>query len=292
MAKLYPTKSEEEFTKFLVKEYFKHGSVDEVFRKYKYDLPISYANYQRILDKKGVVKAVGPNNKLTEAVDFFTHLAKDNIPFEQLYKRMPPSFQTSASSLYRMLLYIKEGVTRRTGVALVVTPFDNNEKVLVAEDVSTPRIEIGKLFRSLSLPMGFARKRDSRRTNVLRILQQEVFTDKVIESVFPNSFITENIEPFMYLDIADVRVAVYHLQLTKDLSEHKNFKSYKLKNYKFLSTSQILSSEDRFRIGVKDAVKGYKKHLKYLKRNLKVNPLQYKSILNKELATVTVDIEG
>ena len=45
----FPRK-EKEFNKYLVREYFMCGSVDEVLRKHSYGLPISYANYQRILD--------------------------------------------------------------------------------------------------------------------------------------------------------------------------------------------------------------------------------------------------
>jgi len=48
-------KGEKEFNKWIVSEYFKHGSVDEVLRINRYGLPISYANYQRILDKYGIV---------------------------------------------------------------------------------------------------------------------------------------------------------------------------------------------------------------------------------------------
>lgn len=137
---------ERRFNELLVEQYLKYGSVDEVFRKNQYGLPISYANYQRILDKWGIVKAAGPNNKLTEAIDFFTHLTKDNIPLEELYKKMPSTFKTSATTLYRILAYIKEGLTRRVGCALVVTPFNNPKKILLGQDTSVPRIKLGKPY--------------------------------------------------------------------------------------------------------------------------------------------------
>lgn len=293
--KLSQKEREQKFNEFLVEEYFKHGSVDEVFRKRRYNLPISYANYQRILDKWGVVKKAGPNSKLTEAIEFFSYLAKENVPFEELYRRMPPSFQTSATTLYRILSYVKEGITRRVGCALVITPYSSSQKILLGRDVSTPRIELGKQYGAMSLPMGYARKRDSRKTNITRILQQEVLAGDTIKGSFPKDVLPENPTPFMYLDIADVRVAVYHLALPKSLSKLKSFSSFKLKNYKFMSVEEIVEGKIKglnFRAGVVEAVGGYLKYLKLLDRNLSVNPLQQKSIMNVELAEVVIDISS
>jgi len=284
---------EENFNKWLVSEYFKNGTVEAVFRKYRYDIPISYAQYQRVLDKWGIVKTAGPNSKLAESLEFFSYLAKENIPFEKLYKKMPPSFRTSAVTLYRILGYMKEGITRRIGVALVLTPYNSNTKVLIAHDISTPRIELGKSFGSISLPMGYARKRDTREVNILRILQQEVFTKDVIGATFPHYVIPEFPEPFMYLDIADVRVSVFHITLPKNLSRKNFFSSYKLKDYLFEDKKNILENIQgrNYRAGVVDAVKGYSKYLGLVERNLVINPLQTLSLLNKDLATITVDLE-
>jgi len=286
-------KKEEEFEKWLVEEYFKYGSVNEVFRKYRYAIPISYAGYQRVLDKWGIVKAAGPNNKLTEALEFLSYLAHENLPFDKIYKNIPPSFQTSAVTLYRILGYVKEGITRRVGTALVITPYNSREKVLIGRDISTPKIELGKYYGSFSLPMGYSRKRDSRKTNILRVLQQELFTKKVLERAFPEEVIPEDPVPFMYLDIADVRVSVYHIQLPKGLSTATNFSSYKLKDYSFVDTDKIIDNKlENLRAGVIETVITYKKYFEFLDRNLVVNPLQAKSLLNETLAVVTVDVEG
>lgn len=288
----YPTKAED-FEKWLVREYFKYGSVNEVFKKYRYDIPISYAQYQRVLDKWSVVKAAGPNNKLTEALEFLSYLARENVPFEKIYKNIPSSFQTSAVTLYRILEYVKEGITRRVGTALVVTPFDSREKVLIGRDVSTPSVEMGKNYGSISLPMGYSRKRDSRRTNILRVLQQEMFTNKVIENVFPEEVIPLNPEPFMYLDVADVRVSVYHIGLPKGFSGLRNFSSYKLKEYSFVDVGKIINMKlGNLRVGVVETAKSYKKYLDLLDRNLTANPLQAKSLINKTLAVVKVELES
>lgn len=280
-------REEKEFNKWLVREYLKYFSVDEVLRINNYDIPISYAQFQRVLDKWGVIKAAGPNNKLSEAIEFFTYLVERNLSFEGLYKKMPPSFQTSASTLYRILGYIKEGITRRVGTALVITPYNLTEKILLATDISVPRIELGKPYGSLSLPMGYSRKRDSRKDSILRVLQQEVFMEKVIDQQIPQNLIPSDIHPFMYLDVADVRIALYHIQLPKQLSGVKNFSSYKLRDHRFYEIDEILNNPDiknKLRAGVTIAVNGYKKYLSLLKRNLSVNPLQLRAEINTNLS--------
>ena len=288
-------RDEEGFNKFLVSEYLKYGSVDEVYRRHNFDIPISYANFQRVLDRFDVIKAVGPNNKFSEAVDFLAHLVKDNIPFEKLYRKMPPSYRTSVVTLYRVLAYVKEGITRRLGCALVISPYNNPDRILIAKDISTPNIDFGKFYGNFTIPMGYAKRGSTRIENIKRLLQQEVFTDMVPDKNFPDFFIKDEMSPYMYLDIADVRVSVYHLQLPEDFSSISSFSSYKLKDYQFVESKRLLKNDQcnlSLRAGVKEAVKGYLKHLSLVRRNLSVNPLQEKSILNKELATVTIDIEA
>ena len=277
----FPRCDEDKFNKWLVDEYFKHGSVDEVLKSHNFDVPISYAQYQRILDKWGVVKAAGPNNKLTEALDFFYHLAEKNIPLEDLYKRMPTSFRTSAATMYRILSYIKEGVTRRMGAALIITPHNDPERVLVARDVSVPRMELGKPYNSLSIPMGFSRKRDPREDAILRVLQQEVFMQQAIDRNMPK-IIPQRPKPFMFLDIADVRVEVFHITLPGKWLNPNNFSSYKLKNHKFISIKNLnhLKKKNHLRAGVFEAISSYKKYRDLKKRKLSINPLQCKSDLN------------
>ncbi len=282
----FPKGNEQEFNKFLVREYIKFGSVDEVLRNCRFSLPISYANYQRVLDKWGIVKAAGPNSKMTEVLEFLTHFARSSIPFEKLYDKMPPSFRTSAATLYRILSYIKEGVTRRIATGLVVVSDKDREKILVADDVSIPRVELGKTYGSVSIPMGFSRMDDPREVAILRVLQQEVFCDLAIEKKLPENIIPYHPRPFMYLDIADVRVEIFLLTLSKKLSNKKYFSSFKLRNHKFVSFDRLLSENPavNLRVGVKEAAMGYKKYLEMLDRKLTFNPLYYKSTLNYHLS--------
>lgn len=288
----FPRGSNEDFEKFLVKKYFQFGSVDQVLKKYRFALPISYAQYQRILDKFGVIKTVGPNGKFSESLEFLSKLVHDNMDFDKVFKKLPPSYKTSASTFYRILSYVKEGITRRVGVALIITDPKNIKKILIAKDVSMPRIELGKYFGDYSLPMGYAKKSDSRITNIKRILQQEVFTNLVVDRLLPNDVILDAPDPFMYLDIADVRVAVFQIQINKLLLKNKNFSSYKLKDYVFVDSSEIVSNTYKTRLGVVEAVKGYMKYLGYMQKNLRVNPLQARSVLNTKLVEAIIEFEN
>ena len=278
-------REENKFDKWLVREYFMCGSVDEVMRKHSFGLPISYANYQRILAKWEIVKAAGPNSQMNEILGFLTKLVEKNVPFEYIYRNMPPSFKPSAATIYRILSYIKEGVTRRIATGLILTSGEGS-KILVGEDVSTPRVELGKPFGAISIPMGFSRKRDSREEAILRVLQQEVFTEFAIEKTMPN-IIPIRPKPFMFLDIADVRVEIFHLNLPRKVSSLKNFMSYKVANYKYLDieNEELLGKlKEKFRVGVNEAIAGFKKYKELKARNLVFNPLQYKSDLNYFLA--------
>ena len=286
---LNPEDKEKKFSEFLVEQYLKYGSVDEAFRINRYNLPISPAAYHRLLDKWGIVKAAGPNSKLAEILGFLTRLAEENIPLEVLYKKMPPSFKTSAATMYRILGYVKEGITRRIATGLIITLANNEKMILVGDDVSTQRLSLGKPYGSISIPMGFSRKRDPRADAILRILQQEVFTKRAIKKDMPD-IIPPLPRPFMFLDIADVRVEVFHLKLPKRFSRKSCFSSFKLQNFRFFDKEKLLRGDrKKFRLGVVEAAKGYQKYLQIKKRNLEFNPLQYKSSLNYFLAELRPD---
>lgn len=286
MSSKFPVNNELEFNKFLVREYLKLGSVDEVFRNYRYNIPISYAQYQRVLDKWGIIKAAGPNSKLSEVLNFLSKMVHEEIPLDKLYKKMPPSFVTSAVTLYRVLSYIKEGITRRLGTGLILTPFNNNNQVLVGRDVSTPRSVYGKPFGSFSIPMGFSKINEKREDSIMRLLQQEVFGELAVEKRIPGWLIPNKPKPFMYLDIADVRVEIFHIKLPKKFSQVSVFQSYKLQDYKFVNMGKVNEKREEFnfRAGVFEALAGYRKSLELKDKKVAFNPLQEKSEINYHFA--------
>jgi len=255
---LSPREKEEEFNKKIIRDYLKYGSVDEVFRRNRYTLPTSHASFHRLLDKWGIVKAAGPNTRISEVVAFMEHLALEKIPLETLYRKLPPSFKTSKVTLHRVLSYVKKGVTRRGATALVITPEDDAFSVLTGNDVSTPRLEFGKPFGSVSLPMGFSKKTESSQTSIKRLLQREVFTDLTVEKQFPEEILSTVHTPFMHFHIADIKVSVFHLTLPEKLCAQTT--SQILKDLRFSPLEEVLKKTN-LRAGITEIVNCYAKVL-------------------------------
>jgi hypothetical protein len=239
-----------------------------------------------VLDRWGIVKAAGPNNKLSETIDFFEELALEKIPLERLYKKLPPSFQTSAVTLHRILHYVRQGITRRSATALIITFEDNPREILIARDISTPRLEYGKPYGAFSIPMGFSKRKEARERSILRVLQQEVFTRQTIEGEFPAGIIPDNPKPFVYFDIADIRLFIYHLPLSKKLSSLENFDSYKLKDFQFANGEEIKANRENFRVGMTEVVSIYYKYLEVLNSLDAKAAFSVTSDLNRELASL------
>lgn len=279
---------EKEFYKNIIRQYLEYGSVDAVFRKSHYNLPISYSGFHRLLDKWGIVKAAGPNCKLAEAVCFLTCLSHNQIPLERMYREMPPSFQTSLATLHRIMGHVKEGIVRRAGTALVITPEGRDDLVLVGEDVSTPRVavdqKLGKFVGAISLPMSFSKKSEAAETSILRVLQHEVFTQSAVDQVMPK-VIPSGPEPFMYLAIADIGVQVFQLSLPEELVSR--FSSFKLVNHRFLKSAEIIAAKDSgdLRAGIVEIAKGYGQYLERRENGL----FSEVSQLNQSLMGLAVD---
>jgi hypothetical protein len=285
---LSPKEKEIQFFKMIVAEYLKYGSVDEVFRRHEYSLPISYMGFHRVLDKWGIMKAAGPNSKLSEVACFLTTLSQEKIPLEKLYSHMPPSFQVSMSTLHRVLHCIKEEFTRRVGTALMITTGENQDQVLVGNDVSTPRLELGKTFGSLSLPMGYSKAGESSFDSILRVLQQEVFTLHTVEEQMPE-IIQKDPKAFMDISLLDVKVAVYHLPLPVGILGEGSFSSFKLENLRFAPVAELIekSQSQNLRAGMVEIFKGYQRYLKLGKAAL---PFSEISLLNQELGRVALEL--
>jgi ADP-ribose pyrophosphatase YjhB (NUDIX family) len=249
---------ERQFNQKIVADYLALGSVDAVFNKHNWDLPISYSGFHRLIRRWGVVKSAGPNTKFSETVAFLEMLSANKLPIEKAYKKLPPSFKTSAQTLYRVVSNVKRGLVRRVGTALVITTLDDENSLLVGKDVSAPRLDFGKPYGSYSLPMGFSKKNESRQTSILRILQREVFSTRAVARDFPYEVIPVNPSPFMHLLIADVAVSVYHLQIpTKTLDSAD---SQVLTDLQMQPADQILAQAKNsiyYRSGVAEIVNAF-----------------------------------
>jgi hypothetical protein len=242
------------FEKILVSEYLKYGSIDKVFSKHHQSLPISFAGYARLLSKYGVVKSAGPNSKFSESLYLLSLLANYKIPMERIYhKHAPHSLQVSTNTLHRILHYMRLGLTRRQGAILVITSQDEPDKVLIGNDDSLSGKSITGKRGDLTLPMGHSKVGESIRDSIARILQNEVFSFAVVEEKFPWQYIPEHIKPIMNVNLADIFVSVYKLELPQ---KHIKFSSFKLHHLKFVRIEDI--DYTHARPGVKDVLDAYR----------------------------------
>lgn len=241
-----------EFERYLVEEYFKLGSINKVFHEHKFDLPISFAGYDRVLNKFKVVKSAGPNSKLSESLHILSLLANYKIPLERVYHRFAPkTIQVSINTLHRILHYTRLGLVRRRGTALIISPNSQSNKVLIGNDQSLTNSVLGNKG-DLSLPMGHSKTGEPIRDSIARILQNEVFTSDVINQQFLWEIIPEHIKPVMYINIADIQVSVYQLTLSQ---KHKKFSSFKLANLKYYDINNL--NHHLLRPGVKEILTNY-----------------------------------
>jgi len=240
------------FEKFLISEYFRLGSINKVFHEHKFNLPISFAGYDRVLSKFGVVKSAGPNSKLSESLYFLSLLANYKIPLEKAYHLYAPkTIQVSTNTLHRMLHYTRLGLTRRQGVALIISPKGHPEKILMGNDFSLTTSSLGNKG-DLSLPMGHSKTGEPIRDSIARVLQNEVFTNEVVNHKFPWEVIPEHIKPLVCVNVADISVSIYKLELP---IAKKSFSSFKLENLKYLDINYL--PEVSFRPGIKDVLDYY-----------------------------------
>lgn len=244
--------TQREFEQFLVKEYFRLGSINKVFQEHKYNLPISFAGYDRVLSKYKVIKSAGPNSKLSESLYILSLLASYKIPLEKIYHLLAPkTIQVSTNTLHRILHYTRLGLTRRQGVALIISPKGKPDKVLIGCDLSLNCSTLGNKG-DISLPMGHSKIGEPIQDSIARILQNEVFTNEIVRNNFPWNIIPEHIKPIMYINIADIQVSVYKLELPNSLNQ---FSSFKLSNIRYQNLNRLPKS--KFRPGVTDILKNY-----------------------------------
>lgn len=263
------------FCENLARLYLRYGSVDEALAS-EHTLPISPADYHRKIVEWGIVKAPSKSSSLTDILSFLSHYVRSSDTIANLYGRMPHTFQPSLQTVYRVLHNIKEGIVTRSAVALVVSHVDNHSLVLVGNDVSIPRADIGKHYGAISLPMGFSKQDEDPRDSIKRVMQREVFMEPTVKHVFPHEVIPDDPKPIMKLTIADVSVCVYHIVLPRRY--HQELSSEVLKDLRFEAMDTIEQKEAR--LGVGEILNGYQKKL--LAPTNKVYTIP--SIINIEIA--------
>lgn len=220
------------FENQLISDYLKYESIESVFKKHKYNLPISFAGYARLLNKNNIVTTAGPNSHLSETLFFFSLLKEYGGSVGKLHQKLGISISTQ--TLHRILHNIRFGITRRYGTALIIEDERYPGSFLLGQDNSLS----GKLGKrdDWSLPMSHTREQDSHYTSILRVLQREVFTDQTINNLFPYEVLKQNLSPIFSINITDIKVRVYHLKI--DSSKYI-FSSFKLDYQQFFSVNDI-----------------------------------------------------
>ncbi|MBP7119375.1 hypothetical protein KBA63_04805 [Candidatus Woesebacteria bacterium] len=245
--------------RWFMNEYFKHGSVEAAVSNNDY-LPISIANFHKLIKRAGIIGSAGRHTSLPEVLHFFREAAlAPEMPLEALYRTMPTTFKTSMVTLHRIYNNIEREIVRRRGVALIISPEGDPNRILVGQETHG-----GNRYKHAgdkTIPMGFAKKETEETTleSVLRILQQEVSVNKTIQgalryqqqSDIVQYLSNEQMDPFVQVTILDVRVDVYRLILPEEFLT--DLSSYKLYGFGF-QTAQEIQLSDNLRPGVAEIV--------------------------------------
>lgn len=209
--------------------YFKYGSVEEAFASYPEYLPLSIAQFHRIVSKAGIVRSAGRHTNLPEVLHFFKEKAlSPGTPLAELYREMPASFKTSLVSLHRIYhLVVNKKITRRYATALIISKESDPSLILCGRETQTD-IRYGKTAGQYSVPMAFSKKQENIKDSILRVLQQEVFMNDSIEGSFPDITLDANLSTDFYFDLLDVRLSCIKISIPDNID---NFSSYKLENH-------------------------------------------------------------
>ncbi|KKQ01559.1 MAG: hypothetical protein US11_C0006G0001 [Candidatus Roizmanbacteria bacterium GW2011_GWA2_36_23] len=250
--------------KQLINFYLKYGSVEEAMKRESERVFVSQASYHRILDQFGIVKSAGRYDPFHETISFLMRMTLEKIPHAYLYNEMPYDFENSFLNLNLVIRAVRKGLVTKTGAALVITPEGSNNSVLIGEEISS-RSAYKKKVGDMTVPMGFAKQGEPLYFSLLRLLQQEVSNPLAVNGqLAPYGEIAQRIiehepNPFMYLDIADVRVAVCHLVLPEELCNANIISSHRLLNHRFMSGSTIAGNSDnpRIRAGIPEIMETF-----------------------------------
>ena len=271
-------------------QYLKFGSVEEVYKANRWDLNISIAAYHRLVKKSGIVKSSGRREaSLSESLAFFAKKALEpTVGLETLYHDfVPASFQTSLASLHRIYNRILNHEPVRNATALIVHPRQYSDQVLFGNEIFTNR-RFGSHSGAISVPMCFSDKGESGFISVLRVLQRECFTDLAASGKFGIGsqevfeIIPENIGPFAYFDILDVRVSLFEVSLPDYYLD--KLSSYKLANHKFINISDREFIKQNLRLGVSEILDTFSL---YKQSSETGKPVFVNSLINRELAPIT-----
>ena len=265
--------SEHEIREHVALEYLRLGSVSKVLQ-YNEDIPYSESSIHRIVDEFGIVKFSGRHSApMGDTLAFLQQYSIDTRGVERVVERtLPWNLQTSDTTFYRVIKHIKKGVVRRNAAALVITPENGNNYVLVADDSTS--LDKNSKSSVLTLPSSFVGPKETDRNIVIGILQREVFANLTLAKTFPYE-IVDSASQFMELTIGDISLGVYHLPIASSYLTIGSLSSPKLANHRFITPQQVFSGiHTNLRLGSLEVAEGYVEYLQsgaFISRKANIN---------------------
>lgn len=282
--------------------YLKHGSVESVLTEFNYSLPISVAEYHRLVRRYGIVKGDGRGNtSVAETLYIFLHRALEPTQsLEKLYHSVPPTVRAvktfpALPTIYRVYDSVLKGVTRRMAVGAIITPSFSDEYVLVADEMES-KLSSAKQKGDCTVPFGFASKNQPIENGLLRVLQREFSSDLALEGKltlekdgkfnnFSRALIPDGIEPFLEFQILDIKLHMCHIKLPPELDDLSACSSFTVRDHRFMPLSELINNEQiPMRIGMREVLSYYKKTLE----NPSQEPSFATSYLNQSLLAQSV----
>ncbi|MBI3443319.1 hypothetical protein HY008_01480 [Candidatus Woesebacteria bacterium] len=201
----------------LILRYLASGSIEEANQELPQGKQVTEGVYRKVLQDWGIVEYVGPERQYPEILYLLSELATRKVSLGSIYVRRPLIFEVSFKTFKDVVNRIREGTVLRAATALVLSPENDSKSIVVGEDFSVPREELGKLKGAFTVPECFSRPKEDPRASILRVFQREVFANLAAERKFNLGMVLMDRTPIGYVDVADVRVTCYRGTIPNEL---------------------------------------------------------------------------
>lgn len=266
--------------------YLKHGSVDSALDSSLGRLPISVAEYHRLVRRSGIVKGNSGrrNGSFAQELYVFLHRAlKPKASLEKIFFGIPLSSRKARmpQNYYRIYDHIIRGDPRRLAVGAIITPEDNPTQILITDERETV-LSSAKTKGQATIPFGFASRKFKGKhkfdQSLLRVLQREFSSDLALRGQlalekedekeewklkpFARRLIPEGTAPFLEFEILDIKLLIAHIRLPRELCDLSVCSSYTVQNHRFEPLSDLVNgNSNNLRPGIEEVLRYYQGHL-------------------------------
>lgn len=269
----------------LILRYLAVSSIDEANDGLLKSEQVSKNDYKNVLRKWGIVEYVGPEKQYPEIFFLLSELAAKNLSPDKAYAKRPLIFDVSFKTFKNVFENIRKGVILKTATALVLSPENDPNSVIIGEDFSVPREELGKFRGSLTVPECFSKPKEDPRVSILRVFQREVFANLAIEGKFNLGMVSVDQTPIGYVDVADVRVSCYRGTIPNGLMGELSSPTILGLESRRLEDILALKKTRLVRAGLPETITEYQR---YLISGSNFEPRIVTSHLNREIAQIPI----